>query len=320
MAVASAPASLLSKLGLKADNPGAWAGPDGWIADAARRNADLRTTRRPAKRSRPCSSRAPRPTTAWRPPPIMRFTRGARRPAPRRGELVRDLGQALRELKEPLGDLVVARDGQDPRGRSRRSAGDDRHLRLRDRAVAAALRPDHRVGTARPPHDGTVAPARADRRDHRVQFSRRGLVVERGDCRGVRRYRGLEAGRADAALRDRGPADRQSRHGRSRRHRRVHARRRTGPHGRRSDARRSPAAARFRSPVRRRSGAASPKSSPRRFGRTILELGGNNAIVVAEDANLELAVRAILFGAVGTAGQRCTSTRRIIAHRDVCRR
>jgi aldehyde dehydrogenase (NAD+) len=55
----------------------------------------------------------------------------------------------------------------------------------------------------------------------------------------------------------------------------------------------------------------------RRFGRTILELGGNNAIIVAEDADLALATRAILFGAVGTAGQRCTSTRRIIAHRAI---
>lgn len=51
-----------------------------------------------------------------------------------------------------------------------------------------------------------------------------------------------------------------------------------------------------------------------RLGRTILELGGNNAIVVSEDADLEMAVRAIVFGAVGTAGQRCTTTRRIIAH------
>jgi aldehyde dehydrogenase (NAD+) len=55
----------------------------------------------------------------------------------------------------------------------------------------------------------------------------------------------------------------------------------------------------------------------RRFGRTILELGGNNAIVVAADADLDLATRAILFGAVGTAGQRCTSTRRIIMHKDI---
>ena len=57
----------------------------------------------------------------------------------------------------------------------------------------------------------------------------------------------------------------------------------------------------------------------RRFGRTILELGGNNAILVTEDANLDLATRAILFGAVGTAGQRCTSTRRIIVHKSVAK-
>jgi aldehyde dehydrogenase (NAD+) len=54
-----------------------------------------------------------------------------------------------------------------------------------------------------------------------------------------------------------------------------------------------------------------------RFGHTILELGGNNAIIVTEDADLELAVRAILFGAVGTAGQRCTTTRRIIVQREI---
>ncbi|MCB8944943.1 MAG: aldehyde dehydrogenase family protein [Ardenticatenaceae bacterium] len=54
-----------------------------------------------------------------------------------------------------------------------------------------------------------------------------------------------------------------------------------------------------------------------RLGRTLLELGGNNAIIVAPDANLDLATRGILFGAVGTAGQRCTSTRRIIMHKDI---
>jgi aldehyde dehydrogenase (NAD+) len=54
-----------------------------------------------------------------------------------------------------------------------------------------------------------------------------------------------------------------------------------------------------------------------RLGRTILELGGNNAIIVAPDANLDLAVRALVFGAVGTAGQRCTTTRRLIAHRSI---
>lgn len=55
----------------------------------------------------------------------------------------------------------------------------------------------------------------------------------------------------------------------------------------------------------------------RRLGKTILELGGNNAIIVAEDADLDMAVRATLFGAVGTAGQRCTSTRRIIIQKEI---
>jgi aldehyde dehydrogenase (NAD+) len=55
----------------------------------------------------------------------------------------------------------------------------------------------------------------------------------------------------------------------------------------------------------------------KRLGRTILELGGNNAIVVTPHADLDLALPAILFGAVGTAGQRCTSTRRIIVHASV---
>lgn len=54
-----------------------------------------------------------------------------------------------------------------------------------------------------------------------------------------------------------------------------------------------------------------------RFGRSILELGGNNGIIVAPTANLEMAVRAILFGAVGTAGQRCTTTRRLFVHDDI---
>jgi len=54
-----------------------------------------------------------------------------------------------------------------------------------------------------------------------------------------------------------------------------------------------------------------------RFGRALLELGGNNAIIVAPTANLDLAARAIVFGAVGTAGQRCTSARRVIVHQSI---
>jgi aldehyde dehydrogenase (NAD+) len=54
-----------------------------------------------------------------------------------------------------------------------------------------------------------------------------------------------------------------------------------------------------------------------RLGRTLLELGGNNGVIVMADADLDLALRAILFGAVGTAGQRCTSIRRILVQRAV---
>ncbi|WP_428610536.1 L-piperidine-6-carboxylate dehydrogenase [Sedimenticola sp.] len=62
--------------------------------------------------------------------------------------------------------------------------------------------------------------------------------------------------------------------------------------------------------------AVGPKVAER-FGRSILELGGNNAMIVTPSADLDMAVRAILFSAVGTCGQRCTSLRRLIVHKDV---
>ena len=59
------------------------------------------------------------------------------------------------------------------------------------------------------------------------------------------------------------------------------------------------------------------KLTGERLGRSILELGGNNAIIISQHANLELAIRAVLFGAIGTAGQRCTTTRRLIIHEKI---
>ena len=53
-----------------------------------------------------------------------------------------------------------------------------------------------------------------------------------------------------------------------------------------------------------------------RFGKVLLECGGNNAVIVADDADLDLVIPAVVFGAVGTAGQRCTTTRRLIVHRS----
>ncbi len=59
------------------------------------------------------------------------------------------------------------------------------------------------------------------------------------------------------------------------------------------------------------------ESVARRLGRSLLELGGNNAIIITEEADLAMALRAVLFGAIGTSGQRCTSTRRIIIHNSI---
>ena len=64
----------------------------------------------------------------------------------------------------------------------------------------------------------------------------------------------------------------------------------------------------------------SRRSSPAGWAARILELGGNNAIIVMDDANLDLALRAVLFGAVGTAGQRCTTTRRLFLQRGIAAR
>jgi aldehyde dehydrogenase (NAD+) len=66
-----------------------------------------------------------------------------------------------------------------------------------------------------------------------------------------------------------------------------------------------------------RMGKQVANAAAKRLGRTLLELGGNNAVIVTPSANLALAVRALLFGAVGTAGQRCTTTRRLIVHQSL---
>ena len=66
-----------------------------------------------------------------------------------------------------------------------------------------------------------------------------------------------------------------------------------------------------------RMGMAVAKTVAARLGRSLLELGGNNAIIISEHADLDMALRGVVFGAVGTAGQRCTTTRRLIIHEKV---
>jgi aldehyde dehydrogenase (NAD+) len=66
-----------------------------------------------------------------------------------------------------------------------------------------------------------------------------------------------------------------------------------------------------------RMGKAVARTVSERLGKSLLELGGNNAIIISEHANLDMAIRGAVFGAVGTAGQRCTSTRRLIVHEKI---
>jgi aldehyde dehydrogenase (NAD+) len=66
-----------------------------------------------------------------------------------------------------------------------------------------------------------------------------------------------------------------------------------------------------------RMGKAVARTVSERLGRTLLELGGNNAIIISEYANIDMAIRGSLFGAVGTAGQRCTTTRRLIVQEKI---
>lgn len=66
-----------------------------------------------------------------------------------------------------------------------------------------------------------------------------------------------------------------------------------------------------------RMGKAVGEAVARRLGKSLLELGGNNAIIITPDADLSVAIPAIVFGAVGTAGQRCTSTRRLVVHESI---
>ena len=169
-----------------------------------------------------------------------------------------------------------------------------------------------------PPDVRAVAPARRRRRHHRVQLPGRRVGVERVPRRGLRQRHGLEAVAEDAAVRRRRAAHLQPR-ARAPRLRRPSS---SCSSMRRTDWRRASsttgASASSPSPARPHVGRDVGQRVARRFGKRLLELGGNNAIIVDEYADLDLAVRAIVFGAVGTAGQRCTTTRRVIVHESRC--
>jgi aldehyde dehydrogenase (NAD+) len=309
--------AVLEKLQIKDLNPGACQGPGAWIDDPAGRElvSTNPTTGEPIARVRLATAgsyervlgAAEAAFASWR-----------MTPAPKRGELVRDLGNALRELKEPLGDLVSLEMGKI------RAEG---HGEVQEMIDVC----DFAVGLSRQLYGLTLA---SERPGHRMmeQWHPLGVVgvitafnfpvavwswnaAIAAVCGDPVVWKPAEptplCAIAVQHVANRVMAD----HGASGVFTLL-----VGP-GREigermlQDARLPLVSFTGSTAIGRRVAGRVAE----RFGRTILELGGNNAIVVTEDANLDLATRAILFGAVGTAGQRCTSTRRIIVHKGVAR-
>ena len=242
-------------------------------------------------------------------------------PAPRRGELVRLLGEELRAAKEPLARLVTLEAGkivQEGLGEVQEM------IDICDYAVGlsrqlygltiASERPDHRMIEQWHPL-GPVAVISAFNFPVAVWAWNAALALVCGDPviwkpsektpLTAAAVMALAGARARAVRRCAGRAAP------------------AGPGRPRQRARRwsTIRASRWcRRPDRPRWGARSDRGSPSGSAASLLELGGNNAMIVTPSADLELAERAILFSAAGTAGQRCTSLRRLIVHRRHRRR
>ena len=317
MATTTAVPSLLSKLQLQDVNSGACAGSDRWIAaeggqplvsfNPSTGEPIATVVQATADVYDRVVDEAVAAFSAWR-----------MTPAPKRGELVRDLGNALRELKEPLGDLVSLEMGKI---RAEGHGEVQEMIDICDFATGlsrqlygltmASERPAHRMMEQWHPL-GVVGVITAFNFPVAVWSWNSAIAAVCGDPV-VWKPAGPTPLCAVAVqhIANRVMAD----HGLAGIFTLV-----VGP-GRAVGER---MLGDRRLPLISFTGSTQvgehvAATVAKRFGRTILELGGNNAIVVTEDANLDLATRAILFGAVGTAGQRCTSTRRIIAHRSIAR-
>ena len=315
MAFISRPGNLLKKLSIEDVNPGACYGPNGWITDA---HGSRMVSYNPATgdpiaavvQSGPETyerivAEAGRAFDGWR-----------MTPAPKRGAVVRDLGNALREMKEPLGDLVSLEMGKI------RAEGHGEVQEMIDIC-------DFAVGLSRQLYGLTLA---SERPAHRMMEQWHplgiiGVITAFNFPVAVWSWNSaLAAVCGDPVVwKPAGPTPLCAiavQHIANR----VMADHQLcgifnlviGPGGSIGDRMlNDPRVALVSFTGSTLIGRHVSETVARRFGRTILELGGNNAIIVTEEANLDLATRAILFGAVGTAGQRCTSTRRIIVHKSI---
>ncbi len=307
--------ALLEKLHIKAINPGACIGPDGWIVDSHGKelishnptNGDAIATVIQAgpETYDQVVAAAQKSFIDWR-----------EMPAPKRGQVVRDLGDALRELKDPLGELVTLEMGKiltEGRGEVQEM------IDVCDFAVGLARqlygltmqseRPKHRMYEQWHPlgvvglitsfnfpvavwsWNSTIATVCGDTVVWKPSsYTPLTAVAVQHITNQIMADHGL-SGIFNLVIGS----------GRDVGERLIH----------------DPRIPLISFTGSTKIGRRISECVAARFGRSILELGGNNAIIVADDADLDLATRAILFGAVGTAGQRCTTTRRIIMNKAV---
>ena len=307
--------SLLEALGLTAVNAGVCTGPDGWIVE---RESHTLTSFNPttgepiAAVALATSAGYDRAVEAAQ----TAFLSWRETPAPKRGDVVRDLGQALRDRKEPLGDLVALEMGKI---RAEGHGEVQEMIDICDFATGlsrqlygltiASERPGHRMMEQWHPL-GPIGVITAFNFPVAVWSWNAALAAVCGD---TVVWKPAEPAPLTAVavqhIANRVMAD----HGLTGLFTLTVGTGQTTGEAMLADRRLPLISFTGSTKVGRRVAEAVAG----RFGRTILELGGNNAIIVAEDADLDMAARAILFGAVGTAGQRCTSTRRIIAHRSI---
>ncbi len=304
--------ALLDKLHIESVNPGACTGPDGWIAGGEALVSYNPTTNEPIatvmQATEDVYNQVVQHANAG-------FTTWRSTPAPKRGDLIRDLGNALREYREPLGELVSLEMGKI----KAEGIGEVQEMiDICDFAVGLSRqlyglsmhseRPGHRMYEQWHPL-GTVGIITAFNFPVAVWSWNAAIAAVSGDTM-VWKPSEMTPLVAVAVqhIANRVCAD----HGVSG----VFTLAVGGAQvGQLMTADRRLPLVSFTGSIR--TGRKVAQAVARRLGRAILELGGNNGIVVAEDANLDLATRAILFGAVGTAGQRCTTSRRIIAQESI---
>ena len=307
--------AILDRLGLSALNPGVSTGADDWTIAPG---AEALPSFDPATGEAIASVQLATPAAYDRvvDAAAARFRTWREMPAPKRGEVVRDLGEALREAKEPLGDLVTLEMGKI---RAEGHGEVQEMIDICDFATGlsrqlygltiASERPGHRMMEQWHPL-GPVGVITAFNFPVAVWSWNAAIAAVCGDTIVWKPAEPAPlCGVAVQRIANRVMAD----HGLSGVFTLAVGTGQAIGERMLADARLPLVSFTGSTAVGRRVA----QTVAGRFGRTLLELGGNNAIIVAPDADLDMAVRAVLFGAVGTAGQRCTSTRRLIVHGSV---